>query len=104
MSYIPIHSSDLEQNKYQPAKVLISQLETNTLMIDNNDMEFVVLKQTAGDISKKYENVDYLGSSYRAPINIKNTPNNNDNIIKLYIGSMTVIGLFIFFRILKKSV
>ena len=110
MSYLPIHSVDLENNKYENihGNVSLSQLQNNAIIIDNNDMDFVVLKKNVYGVSNNYKNVHNLDSLY-SETRESNKPSNttggdNDTIIKLYIGSITVVGLFIFFRILKKSV
>ena len=111
MSYLPISSVDLEKNKYPDinGNTLVSQLQNNAIMIDNNDdVDFMVLTQNIHDISKNYDNlqnVDYVYRETREHNNSNHTNNkdNNDIIIKLYIGTITVVGLFMFFRILKKS-
>jgi len=110
MNYLPIRSVDLEKNKYIDINdnTLVSQLQNNTIMIDTNDEDFMVLKQNIHDISNNYDNLQNVDSVYRETrehthINDEENKNNNDIIIKLYIGTITVVGLFMFFRILKKS-
>ena len=106
MSFVPIHSIDLEKNKYDDNNnVLVSQLQTDKIFIDNNNMEFIVLNNTEHDVSTKSEYLHYVDTVNSEPTKYVSNKKNNDNIIiKLYIGSITIISLFIYFRILKKCV
>ncbi len=110
MSYFPISSVDLEKNKYADfqGNSLASQLQNTAILIDNNNMDFMVLHKNAHDVSNQYDNLHNVDSVYIEPrehthINDEENKNNNDIIIKLYIGTITVVGLFMFFRILKKT-
>jgi hypothetical protein len=112
MSYIPINSMDLEKNKYLDKSVLVSQLQSNTIAMNHNDMEFVVLNNNTRDIFKNYTYLQELDSLYRNNnesnssnyITSDNDDTTNNNIIKIYIGSITVVCLFIYFRILQKTI
>ena len=111
MSYIPINSMDLEKNKYLNKDGLVSQLQSNTIFMNNNDMEFVVLNNHTRDIFKNHTYLQELDSLYRNNneskssnyITSDNDDTTNNNIIKIYIGSITVVFLFIYFRMLQKT-
>ena len=114
MSYIPINSMDLEKNKYLDKSELVSQLQSNTIAMNHNDMEFVVLNNNNNtrDIFKNHRYLQELDSLYRNNneskssnyITSDNDDTTNNNIIKIYIGSITVVCLFIYFRILQKTI
>jgi len=113
MTYIPINSMDLEKNKYLDKNGLISQLQTNTIYMNTDDMEYVVLNNTTHDIFKNhtylkdldslYRNNNQYNSSNSITSDTDDNDDNDNNIIKIYIGSITVVCLFIYFRILQKT-
>jgi len=102
---------DLDNSKFSVSNY--KKLPKNTeLSLQNNNSEYVTLFTDPEDISIN-TGVETFVNSLSPSSLIYSIPNVNnyephaktteDYIMQAYIGSFTIVGLFIFFRLLQKS-